>query len=71
MMNKVYDKALLGDILEVYMDDMCNTILDVSRKSSMCISLVLDTLKFTTINFQMNNLYNIMRSYNNNTIHLF
>jgi hypothetical protein len=22
MMNKVYDKALLGDILEVYMDDM-------------------------------------------------
>jgi len=22
MMNKVYDKKLLGDILEVYMDDM-------------------------------------------------
>ena len=22
MMNKVYDKTLLGDILEVYMDDM-------------------------------------------------
>jgi hypothetical protein len=33
-------------------------ILNVPRKFSMCINLILDTLKFTTIMHRMNNLYN-------------
>jgi hypothetical protein len=39
-------------------------ILNVSRKISMCINLILDTLKFTTISLQMNNINNKSSSYN-------
>jgi len=42
-------------------------ILNVFRKFSMCINLILDTLKFTTINLRMNIIYNKSRSYYNNT----
>jgi hypothetical protein len=40
----------------MYYTTYVTPIPDVSRKSSMCISLVLDTLKYTTLKFsKMNN----------------
>jgi hypothetical protein len=46
-------------------------ILDVSRKPSMCVSLVLDTLKIYNNKTSNEYLYNNMRSYNKITTQLF
>jgi len=64
MMNKVYDKKLLGDILEVYMDDMIvksqqevdhvahlNRVFEQTRKYNMRLNLEKCTFEVPAVKF--------------------